>query len=379
MTRSLRTLVPALLLALVASACGVFAGGDDALTLTATFDDVIDLVPAAGVRAGDVPIGTVSDIELTEGGEALVTMEIQPDTGLPRDVQAVLDKTSLLGERFIDLRPTGDTGSLEDGQHLEDTSIVQDFEDLVRSGNDALAFVAADQLAAAVQTGAQAFGGRAGLIGQFLDDVQGLVGRYDEGSDDLVRLIDSLDQLTAALAPDAEANAAALATLQQTAEALDAQDERLLDTLEEVRRLSAVGARILDEHESELDNLVRRLRIITAQVNRVPNALQMLLTWAPRHNLHVPNGVVNEEAQVWLDFIICGFNDTDGDPTRDCTPPNPGERAPGPGFAPNSEACDENHSNCPGRQQVRDPDEDPDGDAEASASGDGSTTTEGSG
>ncbi len=130
-----------------------------------------------------------------------------------------------------------------------------------------------------------------------------------------------------------------------------------MDALDEVRRLSVVGARILDEHETELDNLVRRLRIITSQINRVPNALQMLLTWAPRHNLHVPNGVVNEEAQVWLDFIVCGFNDTEGDPSRDCTPPNPGERAPGPGFSPNSEACNESHRNCPGRQQVTDPDE----------------------
>lgn len=338
-----------LVLALASAACGVLGGGEDELTLTAAFDDVIDLVPRAGVRAGDVPIGTVTDIELTDGDRALVTMSIEPGTGLPADVEAALAKTSLLGERYIDLRPIGEAGELQDGQHIDDTRIVRDFEDLVVAGNDTLAFVAADQLAAAVETGARAFGGRGGLIAQFITDVEAVVGRYDEGSEDLVRLIDSLDTLTAEMAPDAELNAAALSTLRETSDALGEQDDRLLDALEDLTRLSVVGSRILDDHEQEFDNVVRRLRLITGQVNRFPEALQNVLTYAPRHNLHVPNGVVNEEAQVWLDFIVCGINETDGDPTRDCTPPNPGEPSQPPPYQPNPESCDESHTNCPGR------------------------------
>lgn len=344
--RHWKPVAAAVVLALVASACGSVFGGSDNLTVTAAFDDVNDLVTRAGVRAGDVPIGTVTDIELTDDNRALVTMSVQPDTGLPRDVQAALAKTSLLGERFIDLRPTGDTGSLEDGQHIEDTTIVSDFEDFVAAGNEALALVAADQLAAAVQTGAQAFGGRGALLGQFVTEVETLVGRYDEGKDDLVRLIDSLDQLTAELAPDAQTNADALATLREASDALGKQDDRLLDALEDLTRLSVVGGRILDDHEREIDNAVRRLRIVAAQVNRIPDALQNLLTFAPRHNIHVPNGVVNEEAQVWLDFIVCGLNETEGDPSRDCTPPNPGQPSSPPPHRLHPESCDEAHVNC---------------------------------
>lgn len=360
-TRRLPTLIALLLLSLVAGACSALPGGPERLTVTAEFDDVLDLVPAAHVRAGDVPIGTVDDIELTPDGEALVTMSIEPGTGLPSDVQAALAKTSLLGERFVDLRPTGESGAIEDGQHIDDTTIVRDFEDLVRSGNDALAFVAAEQLAIAVQTGAETFGGRASLIGGFIEDVNAVVGSYEEGAEDLTALIDSLDGLTAEMAPDVETNAEALALLQETAESLDAQDERLMDALDDVSRLSVVGGRILDDHERQLDNLVRRIRIITSEINRIPNALQLVLTYVPRHNLHVPNGINKEEAQVWLDFIVCGFQDTDGDPSRDCTPPNPGERAPGPGFSPGSESCDESHEGCPVEPAVDDDDHDASG------------------
>lgn len=344
-----------LVLALSASACSVL-GGDDTLTVTAEFDDVIDLVKNAHVRAGDVPIGTVDGIELSPDGDALVTMTIEDGTGLPAEVEAALTKTSLLGERYVDLRPLGESGAIADGQHIDETRIVKDFEDLVRSGNEALGLVVADQLATAVQAGAETFGGRASLLGGFIQDVESVVGRYEEGSDDLTALIDSLDGLTAEMAPDAEVNAQALATLQETADSLDAQDERLMDTLDDVSRLSVVGARILDEHERQLDNLVRRIRIISEQLTRIPNALQLLLTWAPRHNLHVPNGINNEEAQVWLDFIVCGIDETDGDPSRDCTPPNPGERDPGPGFSPGTEECDESHTNCPVEPVVREDD-----------------------
>jgi phospholipid/cholesterol/gamma-HCH transport system substrate-binding protein len=349
---SLATGAIAVVLALAASACGVL-GSDEDLTVTAEFDDVIDLVPRAGVRAGDVPVGTVTDIQLTEDGDALVTMSVEPDTGLPGELMASLAKTSLLGERYIDLRPTGEGGALRDGQHIDDTRIVTDFEDLVEAGNQTLAFVAADQLSAAVTTGAQAFGGRGGLLGSFIENVEGVIGRYDERSRDLVRTMEALDRLTAAMAPDAEFNAAALSTLDETARALDAQDERLMDALDEVTRLSITGARILDDHEQEIDNFVRRLRQITSEVNRYPDALQRIMTYAPRHNLHVPAGVVYEEAQVWLDFIICGFNDTPGDPTRACDPPNPGQPNDPPPFQPNPDSCDARHEGCPHRSDPR--------------------------
>lgn len=358
-----------LLLAVASTACGLI-GSDDTLTVTATFDDVLDLVPRAGVRAGDVPIGIVTDIRLTDDGDALVEMSIEPDTGLPDDVMASLAKTSLLGERYVDLRPQGTSGQLEDGQHIDDTRIVTDFEDLVEASNDVLAFVAADQLSAAVTTGAQAFGGRGGLIGTFIDNVEGVIGRYDQRSEDLVHTIEAVDRLTAAMAPDAEFNAAALATLDATAQALDEQDEQLMQALEDVTRLSITGARILDEHEQELDNFVRRLRQITRQVNRYPDALQRILTYAPRHNLHVPNGVVYEEAQVWLDFIICGFNDTPGDPTRACNPPNPGEDNDPPPFQPNPDECNADHENCPTASDPRTrptSDDDEDGDHRTAA------------
>jgi phospholipid/cholesterol/gamma-HCH transport system substrate-binding protein len=99
--------VPLPLLALLLAACS--PAGSDPMTLTASFDDVAGLVTDAHVRAGDVPVGVIRGIELTDDVRAEVTMEVRRDLGLPARTEAVLGRTALLGEMFIDLRP------LEDG------------------------------------------------------------------------------------------------------------------------------------------------------------------------------------------------------------------------------------------------------------------------
>ena len=94
--------------------------GEEPLTLTATFADVLDLVPRAKVQTNDVPIGTVTKIALSDGNEAVVTMQVDPNTGLPAEVEAVLKQTSLLGERYVDLVAIGAAGKLGSGE-IENT------------------------------------------------------------------------------------------------------------------------------------------------------------------------------------------------------------------------------------------------------------------
>lgn len=351
MSSRLRTIVPAVVLGLLAAACGLGNPAQgETIEVSAEFNDVIDLVTGAHVRAGDVPIGTVTDIALTDAEMARVTMVVEDETGLPGNTVAVLAKTSMLGERFIDLRPPEDeepVGALEDGQSIVNTTIITDFEDLVTSGSDLLAFMSADRLAAAVETGAIAFGGREDLIGTFLDDVEAFIGRYDESSDDLVAFIDSVDRLTAAYEADADANAQVLEDLRLASQAFQQEDDQLLDTLEDVTRLSEVGQRILERNADELTNLIRRLRKFLDEFTRIDGALQGVLTWLPRHNEHVPNGSIDEHAQVWLDFLVCGVQDTQGDPSRDCVPPNPGQRSVDPGYYPYPEECWDDVDACP--------------------------------
>lgn len=337
----------AALLALLVTACG---NGEE-IRLEAVFDDVIDLSPRHHVRAGDVPVGTVRSIELTDDDRALVVMHVQPDSGLPSEVEAVLRKTALLGERYVELRPLSTGGELASGT-VDQTRTISDIEDLVATGGELVTAVSADQLARAVQIGALTFGGRGSAIGGLIERLEVFVGRYDEGKHDILRLIDASDQLLTGMAAESESNAEAIAHLARASAALSEEDDRLLDALDDLSRLAIVGERILASHRGEMDGFIRRLRQVVEEILRIDNALQNVLTWFPRHNLHVPNGVLNDMSQVWNDFSVCGMDDEPDNPSNSCTPPNPGYMAdPPPRFAGPDE-CDFYHENCPYEEGV---------------------------
>lgn len=344
MSRSLwRIGAAAVVVAVLAAACSAL-GGSERITITAVFSDVADLVTQAHVRAGDVPIGTIEDIELTpEGAQAVVTMSIESDTGLPDadQVTAVLSRTSLLGERFVDLRPPEDgsgSGRLEDGDRIANTVETSDLEQLVSTGDALLSIALVGNVAATIQSSAEALGGQGASLRSLVENLRNVIGRYNEGSDDLVRVIDAFDDFTATLAPDAELNAQGLETLDEASRVLQREDEDLLDALDDIRRLAEVGARVLADNADEFDNTFRRLRILLQQVNRNDSNIQDIITWLRRHNAHVSNAAFTfddgtqqiHHAQVWLDFIICGLpgGEVEGDPAADCTPPTP---LPGPG------------------------------------------------
>lgn len=333
-----RLLAPLVVLTLLMAGCTT----DDTITLYAEFEDVIDLVERASVRAGDVPIGTIASITLTEDEMARVEMRIDADIVLSQDTEAWLSKTSLLGERFVDLRPQGGGGQLQDGDVILATKVVTDFEDLVGTGADVLAGLSAQRLAVAVQSGAEALGGRGQLLGQVIDDVQVLVARYEGGSGTITRLIDELAALTASLAPDAAANAEDLVLLRETTDALDEQDEQLFKTLADLQRLATVGERILKDNHDLTEDSIRRLRILLEEVNRFEGRLDDLIVGLRNHNLNTPDGAIDELTQIWGDFILCGSQDGD-DPSDDCTPDNPGEPAPPPALDP----CPQEQVRCP--------------------------------
>ena len=109
--------------------------GDNPLTVTVEFADVLDLVPQSSVKVNDISVGQITDIELT-GQTASVTLEIRNDTKLPENAVATIGQTSLLGEKFVSLGPpTAEepTGVLADDADipLERTGANPDVEEVL--------------------------------------------------------------------------------------------------------------------------------------------------------------------------------------------------------------------------------------------------------
>lgn len=314
-----------LLLAVTLAACSSGEGS----TVRAAFDDVADLVPRAAVKIADVPVGTVKSIELTDDLRALVTMRLHDDIALPRSVRAELRKTAVLGERYILLIPDAASGgAFAPGETIQDTRFVPELEELVGSGSELLAAVAADKLAAAIDAGAEGLDGRGATFGALIDDLATIVDGYDRNSDDLARLIDGFALFLGDAGPQAATHGKAFDELAKATRVLAAEDQRLLDTLAQVRILSAEGASIMRIHRERLHRGFQQWSAILAEVARHDASLDALFRELAKHNYNTIRGVHDEHGQVLLDFIVCGVNDTPGDPVRSCMNPPQGRPRP---------------------------------------------------
>ena len=74
-------------------------GGGRSYKVKAVFDSAGQLVVGNEVRVGGAPVGTISDIELSDSSQAVVTMEVNEDLApLHEGTEATIRATSL-GDR----------------------------------------------------------------------------------------------------------------------------------------------------------------------------------------------------------------------------------------------------------------------------------------
>lgn len=116
-----RTVVSVVMVLAFASAClfalwfvainmGLRGPWTQEFTLKAEFDSANGLVPQAEVRVSGVHVGRVTEINGSQAGGALVTMELQPGVALRQDTRAVIRPKTLLGEKFVELVRTQGSG-----------------------------------------------------------------------------------------------------------------------------------------------------------------------------------------------------------------------------------------------------------------------------
>ncbi|MBI4259706.1 MAG: MCE family protein [Actinobacteria bacterium] len=319
----MRRLAALAVLAVLALLAGTLAacGRGEGLLVTARFADVGDLTDQAPVMMADITVGKVTDIRL-DGTEAVVTMVLDPEAGVPRDAGARIRRTSLLGERVVDLvipeELAEDAPSIRDGDEIGDTDTRPDLEDLVREGADVFGAIGVSELATMIDEGARGFGEQGDELGALLGNLQVIVSRYAGRTDDIDALIRSMDRFNRTLATRADAHGLALRNSARGLRVLREESGRLQEALHSLARLARGADSILEEHSDEMDRFFSQIRTILRVLREEQDSIEKFLIYAPLHNRNtqlVDYGTFN---QVIQDFVICGFNDDPEDPARRC-------------------------------------------------------------
>lgn len=307
MKRSLpiRTLLLLVAFAVTATSCALPGRITGSREITAEFDDVGDLVSGHSVQVADVRIGSITDIELTEDFTAMVTMSIKDDVFIPVESRAILRTTSLLGEKFIELRaldpadPMAGT-NISDGDHITRTGTAPELEFVTEQAVQLLSAVVLNDVATLVETGSVAFGGRGPELRSLLEDLSTVSSTLADQTDELVRIIDALDGATATLATSSSDIDSLLRNLADASVVLADNRDEAITAIEQVTRLAKVqNETVFEPHLETVNRQIAQLDAILAEVARDQAQIAELIGWVSRFSDRVPKGIPDDFAQIY--------------------------------------------------------------------------------
>ena len=261
--------------------------GEHPYRVVAHFGDVLDLVPQAGVKVHDVAVGRVDRIELAEDNKtAVVTMLVNGDVHLPANAAAELRQSSLLGEKFVELRaPDSPDGTLRDGAviPIDRTNRNPEIEEVLGALSLLLNGGGISQLSTIVDEVNQALDGNEPELRATLANIDSVVKVLDSEKNNITKAIDALGRLSGRLAAQTDDIKVALDRLGPGLAVVNEQRDALVTMLGALENLSTVA---VDTVERSRDDLVDDLKLLAPTLNKLadagsdlPNSLQFLVTY----------------------------------------------------------------------------------------------------
>ena len=279
--RAVRSLALAVVAALLASCTLQTAGGPKGdRTLSTRFDDAQHLVIGHSVRISDIPVGTVTKVEL-DGYQALVEFSVLDDRPIPVGTVASISSTSLLGENYVRLvLPDEPTDSMHgDGDELPSSGADASLEELTIQLLALTRAVQGRDVATVVEAGAEALGGRGEALNGLLKSLDDLGDGLVAQRDDFAAVLDNLADIGVASVADVDEIGETIELLASATGTLAEQRSRIVTAVGDLTELAqTLDDEVLTPHRERLDQLLADLvpvaGVLADETDRVLSLLE---------------------------------------------------------------------------------------------------------
>jgi virulence factor Mce-like protein len=252
-------------LAVAVGALRLDAGGYE---VEAVFSHAGGVTKGAVVSLAGVDVGTVDRLWV-EDGRAHMALRIGKDTRVPRDSRAAIRARSVLGEKYVQLRPGTASTQLSAGDLITDTEIQVEIDEMVNAMGPLLQAVQPEELNALVSAFTGALEEDPERLDRMLDDTEALLHNLRVASEEAPALVSEGRQAVADLrAVTAEARplivrgGAVLTRLEEASEPLAEASAQAPALLAETRAAVADGRAMvqkLDGSTERLDQVLANL------------------------------------------------------------------------------------------------------------------------
>jgi phospholipid/cholesterol/gamma-HCH transport system substrate-binding protein len=225
--------------------------------LSAEFTNASGLVKDAAVMIAGVEVGKVESLAVKHD-KAVVKLFVRDEAGVRQDAVAAIRAKSLLGEKYLELRPQSTSAPLvKDGDTLAKTEYPLEMDQLINSARPLLAALNPDDVTKLVRTLARTVekldGADLDKLGKMIDDAAFLLAKgrqvaadpqlaadltklrtvgvklVNEHGDQIGRMLQNGDKLIAAIGPEADHIASTIARADKLTTKLDEKYLPMMD------------------------------------------------------------------------------------------------------------------------------------------------------
>ncbi len=251
--------------------------GSHPFTITAKFDDVLDLVPQSAVKVNDVAVGKVTAISLS-GWHAKVTMQVNDSVHLPLNARAEVAQTSLLGEKYVSLmQPMGAASKqpLKDGSTipLKRTHSAPEVEQVLGALSLLLNQGGVQQIQVIARELNKALGGNESSIHALIGDLNTFVGTLNSQKTTITTALDRIDTLSRTLKRQKGVLITALDTYPQALKVLSDERGNLVKLLTSLSHLGTVATGVINATQTDFVSTLKSLTPVLDQLKAAGSAL----------------------------------------------------------------------------------------------------------
>lgn len=232
----------------------LFGVSTDVYRVQVRFDTISGLGVDAPVRLAGVPVGRVERIDLTDDGQALVTLRINDEVALRQSATASVASLGLLGEKYLEVTAgtPGDPVVTDGGE--------------IQPG----AAVSVDQMVA--------------VMNQIASDAQEMTNALsnvfgsEEGEARMAQILDNLEQLTRDAGTIASANRDSIGETMTNIEELTANlADSIPSMIEEYRVLAENASSLVASNEDNIAGTVAEARVLIESLERSAESLEQIM------------------------------------------------------------------------------------------------------
>ena len=264
------------------------------------------------VRIAGVRVGTVDDVKL-DGTEVIVSFRISSAIELKDKTRAIIKLKTLLGTKYLELRPEGDAPLAKGGEiPIANTEVPFQIYEAFDELSTTVDKIDVDRLATALKTLADTFRDRGGRAGEALTGLSRLSRSISSRDAEIRSLLASTRTVTRALADRDVELTRLLGDADLVLEMLKQRRQVIADLLRNTARLAAELTSLVRDNRATLDPLLANLHsvveVLRSNLSQLDRSVELLGPFARYSANNTGSGRwldVYSENLVVSDEILC--------------------------------------------------------------------------